>query len=57
VAQSVPHEMLLLDLYSALGPIDAINGVTATDGSFHIFFDILYREVAYGTITDWTTAG
>ena len=31
VAQSIPHEMLLLDLYAALRPIDAITGATTAD--------------------------
>jgi tRNA modification GTPase len=36
VVEKIPHEMLLLDLYSALRPIDAITGATTAD-------DILYR--------------
>jgi len=31
VASRIPHEMLLLDLYSALRPIDAITGATTAD--------------------------
>ena len=31
VAASIPHEMLLLDLYAALRPIDAITGATTAD--------------------------
>ncbi len=31
VNDSVPHEMLLLDLYSALRPIDEITGATTVD--------------------------
>ncbi len=38
VAQSIPHEMLLLDLYSALGPIDAITGATTADDILHRIF-------------------
>ncbi len=38
VAESIPHEMLLLDLYSALGPIDAITGATTADDILHRIF-------------------
>jgi len=38
VAQGIPHEMLLLDLYSALGPIDAITGATTADDILHRIF-------------------
>jgi tRNA modification GTPase len=38
VAQSIPHEMLLLDLYGALGPIDAITGATTADDILHRIF-------------------
>jgi len=31
VRDSIPHEMLLLDLYSALRPVDAITGATTND--------------------------
>ncbi|MDE0622974.1 MAG: tRNA uridine-5-carboxymethylaminomethyl(34) synthesis GTPase MnmE [Bryobacterales bacterium] len=31
VQAEVPHEMLLLDLYEALGPLDAITGATSVD--------------------------
>ena len=31
VRNTIPHEMLLLDLYSALRPLDAITGATTTD--------------------------
>src|SRR5262252_3317718 len=31
VTSKVPHEMLLLDLYNALRPLDAITGATTTD--------------------------
>lgn len=31
VAESVPHEMLLLDLYTALRPLDAVTGATTVD--------------------------
>jgi tRNA modification GTPase len=29
--ESIPHEMLLLDLYGALRPIDSISGATTAD--------------------------
>ena len=35
---SVPHEMLLLDLYCALQPIDAITGATTADDILHNIF-------------------
>jgi tRNA modification GTPase len=38
VAGSVPHEMLLLDLYSALRPIDAITGATTADDILNRIF-------------------
>jgi tRNA modification GTPase len=38
VAGKVPHEMLLLDLYSALRPLDAITGATTTDDILHLIF-------------------
>jgi tRNA modification GTPase len=31
VLAGIPHEMVLLDLYAALGPLDAINGATTAD--------------------------
>ncbi|MBI4464154.1 MAG: tRNA uridine-5-carboxymethylaminomethyl(34) synthesis GTPase MnmE, partial [Acidobacteria bacterium] len=31
LAASVPHEMLLLDLYNALRPLDAITGATTVE--------------------------
>jgi tRNA modification GTPase len=31
IGSQVPHEMLLLDLYSALRPIDAVTGATTID--------------------------
>jgi len=36
--QSVPHEMLLLDLYSALRPLDAITGATTADDILNRIF-------------------
>jgi tRNA modification GTPase len=38
VRQHIPHEMLLLDLYSALRPIDAITGATTADDILNRIF-------------------
>jgi tRNA modification GTPase len=38
VAGKVPHEMLLLDLYSALRPLDAITGATTSDDILNLIF-------------------
>ena len=38
VEAGIPHEMLLLDLYSALGPIDAITGATSADDILNSIF-------------------
>ncbi|HET6176931.1 MAG TPA: tRNA uridine-5-carboxymethylaminomethyl(34) synthesis GTPase MnmE [Candidatus Sulfotelmatobacter sp.] len=38
VAGKVPHEMLLLDLYNALRPLDAITGTTTTDDILNLIF-------------------
>jgi tRNA modification GTPase len=38
VANNIPHEMLLLDLYSALRPIDAITGATTADDILNRIF-------------------
>lgn len=38
VTTKVPHEMLLLDLYSALRPLDAITGATTTDDILNLIF-------------------
>jgi tRNA modification GTPase len=38
VAGKVPHEMLLLDLYSSLRPLDAITGATTTDDILNLIF-------------------
>ena len=37
-AMSIPHEMLLLDLYGALRPIDAITGATTADDILNRIF-------------------
>jgi tRNA modification GTPase len=38
VDNKVPHEMLLLDLYSALRPLDEITGATTTDDILNLIF-------------------
>jgi tRNA modification GTPase len=38
VGAAIPHEMLLLDLYAALGPIDAITGATTADDILNRIF-------------------
>jgi tRNA modification GTPase len=38
VAGKVPHEMLLMDLYNALRPLDAITGATTTDDILNLIF-------------------
>ena len=38
VAARVPHEMMLLDLYSALRPLDEITGATTTDDILNLIF-------------------
>jgi len=38
VPNRVPHEMLLLDLYSALRPLDEITGATTTDDILNVIF-------------------
>ena len=38
VSARVPHEMLLLDIYSALRALDEITGVTATDDILNLIF-------------------
>jgi tRNA modification GTPase len=38
VESAIPHEMLLLDLYSALRPIDAITGATTADDILNRIF-------------------
>ena len=38
VANQVPHEMLLLDLYSALRPLDEITGATSNDDILNLIF-------------------
>ena len=38
VSNRVPHEMLLLDLYGALRPLDEITGATTTDDILNLIF-------------------
>lgn len=38
VGNKVPHEMLLLDLYSALRPLDEITGATTSDDILNLIF-------------------
>ena len=38
VAGKVPHEMLLMDLYGALRPLDAITGATTNDDILNLIF-------------------
>lgn len=38
VGNKVPHEMLLLDLYNALRPLDEITGATTTDDILNLIF-------------------
>lgn len=38
VQRKVPHEMIMLDLYSALRPLDAITGETTTDDILGLIF-------------------
>ncbi len=38
VAGKIPHEMLLLDFYNALRPLDAITGATTTDDILNLIF-------------------
>jgi tRNA modification GTPase len=38
VQQSIPHEMVMLDLYGALRPLDAITGETTTDDILNLIF-------------------
>jgi tRNA modification GTPase len=38
IAGRVPHEMLLLDLYGALRPLDEITGATTTDDILNLIF-------------------
>jgi tRNA modification GTPase len=38
VSNKIPHEMIMLDLYGALRPLDAITGETTTDDILNLIF-------------------
>jgi tRNA modification GTPase len=38
VRNGIPHEMLLLDLYSALRPLDSVTGETSADDILNLIF-------------------
>lgn len=38
VSSAIPHEMILLDLYNALRPLDSITGETTTDDILNLIF-------------------
>ena len=38
VHNSIPHEMLLLDLYNALRALDSLTGATTTDDILNLIF-------------------
>jgi tRNA modification GTPase len=38
VAGKIPHEMLLIDLYGSLRPLDAITGATTTEDILNLIF-------------------
>jgi tRNA modification GTPase len=38
VATTIPHEMILLDLYASLHALDALTGATTTDDILHLIF-------------------
>jgi tRNA modification GTPase len=38
VAQNTPHEMVLMDLYNALRPLDEITGATTADDILNLIF-------------------
>jgi tRNA modification GTPase len=38
VKSNIPHEMIMLDLYGALRPLDAITGETTTDDILNLIF-------------------
>ncbi|HZD94774.1 MAG TPA: tRNA uridine-5-carboxymethylaminomethyl(34) synthesis GTPase MnmE, partial [Candidatus Sulfotelmatobacter sp.] len=38
VERRIPHEMIMLDLYGALRPLDAITGETTTDDILNLIF-------------------
>ena len=38
VTATIPHEMILLDLYEALHALDTLTGTTTTDDILHLIF-------------------
>ena len=38
VEGKIPHEMLMIDLYNALRPLDAITGATTSDDILNLIF-------------------
>jgi tRNA modification GTPase len=38
IGGDMPHEMVLLDLYNALRPLDEITGATTTDDILNLIF-------------------
>jgi tRNA modification GTPase len=38
VANRIPHEMILMDLYNALRPLDEITGATTNDDILNLIF-------------------
>jgi tRNA modification GTPase len=38
IERMIPHEMIMLDLYGALRPLDAITGETTTDDILNLIF-------------------
>jgi tRNA modification GTPase len=38
IAATIPHEMILLDLYASLHALDALTGITTTDDILHLIF-------------------
>ncbi|HEX4663663.1 MAG TPA: tRNA uridine-5-carboxymethylaminomethyl(34) synthesis GTPase MnmE, partial [Terriglobales bacterium] len=38
VSTRIPHEMLLMDLYNSLRPLDAVTGETTTDDILNLIF-------------------
>ena len=38
VERKIPHEMIMIDLYGALRPLDAITGETTTDDILNLIF-------------------
>ena len=57
VANKIPHEMLLLDLYNALRPLDEVTGATTTDDILNSDFQhILHRKVKHDSAAPLTVS-